>query len=76
MIVLMTAPVFAQQSGLTGPQHRRAGPGFGPPKEEPKIKADEKAYKAAIDRIPDQKVADPWGSVRGSDATKGQKNGN
>jgi hypothetical protein len=27
-------------------------------------KADEKAYKAALDRIPDGGKYDPWGSVR------------
>jgi hypothetical protein len=77
-VPLMAAPALAQQSGsaLTGAQHRHAGPGFGPPKEEPKIKVDDKAYKAALDRIPNQKVADPWGNVRGADSTKGQKGSN
>jgi hypothetical protein len=29
-----------------------------------KTKADEKAYKAALDRIPDGEKYDPWRSVR------------
>jgi len=29
-----------------------------------KTKADEKAYKAALDRIPDGEKYDPWWSVR------------
>jgi hypothetical protein len=76
LVALMAAPALAQQSGLTGPQGRHAGPGFAPPKEEPKVKVDEKAYRAAVDRIPNQKVADPWGNVRGPDSTKGQKGSN
>lgn len=30
---------------------------------QPKKKADDKGYKSALDRIPDQKF-DPWGKVR------------
>ena len=30
---------------------------------QPKKKVDEKGYKSALDRIPDQKF-DPWGKVR------------
>jgi hypothetical protein len=30
---------------------------------EPKKKGDDKGYKSALDRIPDQKF-DPWGKVR------------
>jgi hypothetical protein len=29
-----------------------------------KAKAAERDYKAALDRIPDKKPADPWGGVR------------
>jgi hypothetical protein len=34
--------------------------------EEPKKKPDDKAYKAALDRIPTQKY-DPWQTVRPED---------
>jgi hypothetical protein len=72
-IIVLAGPAFAQSSGLTGAQHRHAGPAFGPPQETPKVKADEKAYRAAIGRMPDQKVSDPWQSVRAADSAKAQK---
>jgi hypothetical protein len=33
--------------------------------EEPRVKADDKDYKAALDRLPQQKY-DPWGTARSS----------
>jgi hypothetical protein len=44
----------AGHPGHTGLEHK-AGP--------PKRKVDEKAYKSALDTLPDKKF-DPWGGVR------------
>jgi hypothetical protein len=34
------------------------------PDEIAKQKADDAAYKAAIDKIPEKKANDPWGNIR------------
>jgi hypothetical protein len=40
-------------------------------KSEPVVpKADEKDYKAALDRMPAPKKADPWGKVRPNDSKR------
>jgi hypothetical protein len=57
-IAILTAPAYAQRhgKGAKGPD----------PQTEQKKKRDaeaEKAYKSAVDRIPDKKY-DPWGGVR------------
>jgi hypothetical protein len=51
----------------------KMGKGSGPPVEShPKV--DEKAYKAALDRIPEPKQKyDPWGSARPSEPAKIEK---
>jgi hypothetical protein len=68
-LALLAAPAFAQ--GLSGPEHRHAGPGYGPPKEPPKVKVDEKEYRRAIDSIADKKVvSDPWQGVRAGEGAK------
>jgi len=59
-IALLTMPAYSQ--GLTnGKKHH-------PPEqktEESKNKVDEKAYKSALDRLPNQKQNfDPWQNVR------------
>ncbi|HEY2137453.1 MAG TPA: hypothetical protein VGH49_16300 [Xanthobacteraceae bacterium] len=59
-IASMTVPAFAQEDAAGSTKHH------GAPKktnEEPKVKADDKDYKSALQRLPDQK-ADPWGNVR------------
>jgi hypothetical protein len=62
-IAISTAPAYAQMRG-------KGGGGKNPASEqqtaEQKRKAAEaeKAYKAALDKIPDKKKSDPWGSVR------------
>ena len=35
-----------------------------PPEEHPATKADDKAYKSALDKIPPKQAHDPWGNVR------------
>ena len=70
IISLLTLPAHSQGLGKKGGGYR------GPPTEEhPKI--DEKAYKAALDRIPEptQKY-DPWGVARPAEPAKGAKKSN
>jgi hypothetical protein len=45
--------------------------GHSAPPTETKPKVDDKAYKAALDRIPTpKKPYDPWGEVHSSESTK------
>ena len=61
-VALLTTPALAQ-GGPRGSKH-----GGGEQKtEQPKTKANDKDYKSALDRIPEQKY-DPWGTTRPSDA--------
>jgi hypothetical protein len=63
IISLATLPAYAQGMGKKG---GRGGP---PAENHPKI--DEKAYKAALDRIPTPKQGyDPWGQAHQSDPAK------
>lgn len=56
-------PALAQE-GPRGGKHR----GGGEQKTaQPKTKANDKDYKSALDRLPDQKY-DPWGTTRPGDA--------
>jgi hypothetical protein len=71
VLAFLAGPAVAQ--GLTGPEHRHASPGFGPPTEPPKVKVDEKAYRKAVESIPDQKVADPWQSMRDNGPARVEK---
>jgi hypothetical protein len=57
-LALLTAPAMAQMGGK-----RNQGGGDGP-KAPSGPKVDEKAYKAALQSIPDPKQKyDPWGGV-------------
>ena len=65
MIVLVAAPAQAQMGG--GRHHQ--GGDKGPEPKKPQV--DEKAYKAALDRIPEPKEKyDPWGVARPSQPHK------
>ena len=67
----LTLPAYSQGFGKRG-----GGPGTGYPVENhPKV--DEKAYKAALERIPTpgQKY-DPWGIARPAEAAKTTKKSN
>jgi hypothetical protein len=60
-VAILTAPAFAQGRGKGG---RRAG-GEQQTEEQKKKNAEaEKAYRAALDRIPNKTSADPWGGMR------------
>ena len=68
--LLLAPPACPQGLGKKGGSH-------APPAED-RPKVDEKAYKAALDRIPTPKKGyDPWGQVRPSDQAKstGSKSG-
>jgi hypothetical protein len=59
---LLTLPAYAQM-GKKG--------SHAAPSTEDRPKVDEKAYKAALDRIPTPKQGyDPWGQVRPSEPAK------
>ncbi len=53
-VLAMAAPAAAQMKGGKKGHQETA---------QPKKKVDEKGYKSALDRTPDQKF-DPWGKVR------------
>ncbi len=59
MLALMALPAQAQMGG--GGHHR----GGGKSSDQKKPQVDEKAYKAALERIPEPKQKyDPWGVAR------------
>ena len=60
---LLTPPVYSQGFGKKGGRSGTA--------TESRPKTDEKAYKAALDRIPTPKKGfDPWGQMRPSEPAK------
>jgi hypothetical protein len=61
-IVLLISPAYAQSRGKGGSK----SPDGSQQTEDKKKKeaAADKAYKDALRRIPDQKVADPWAKLR------------
>jgi hypothetical protein len=67
IIALLTVPSCAQGMGGQGMggQGMSGGKGHGRAQnaEQPKKKSDDKAYKSALDRLPDQKF-DPWQNMR------------
>jgi hypothetical protein len=66
VLALMMAPAFAQMGGGGKRNH-----GGDDKNTASKPKVDEKAYKAALDRIPEPKEKyDPWGVARPKPATK------
>jgi len=69
----MSASAFAASAQGLG----RSKGNSGPPPAEDHPKVDEKAYKAALDRIPvpDAKY-DPWGGARATDPAKAPKKKN
>jgi hypothetical protein len=58
---ISTAPAYAQMRGKGG---KHSGSEQQTAEQKQKAAEAEKAYKAALDRIPDKKKSDPWGSVR------------
>jgi hypothetical protein len=76
MISSLAMPAYPQSLGL----HSRPGNGgYDPnPPVEKGQKVDEKAYKSAVDRIPEpSQKYDPWGAARPAEpAAKTKKNSN
>jgi hypothetical protein len=63
IISWLAFPAYGQGMGKKGGSHA--------PPAEARPKIDEKAYKAALDRIPTPKQPyDPWGQARQSDPAK------
>ena len=66
LFAVIAAPARAQDFGEHSMKQQ------GPPVEN-RPKVDEKAYKAALEKIPPPKQKyDPWGAARPSDSTKPQ----
>jgi hypothetical protein len=73
-LALLTIPVSAQQPapGTTLPGMKEDKP--KPEESHPTVKADEKAYKSALDAIPKSKQPyDPWHNVRGTPPSNNSK---
>jgi hypothetical protein len=67
ILALVALPAQAQMGG------KRPGGGASRP-EQKKPQVDEKAYKAALERIPEPKEKyDPWGAARPADPDKQKK---
>jgi hypothetical protein len=65
MTTLLAMPAYAQ-ANRPKEEHRKV--------EEKKVVIDEKAYKAALERIPDSKEKyDPWGVARPAEPVKKAK---
>ncbi|MCA1455468.1 hypothetical protein I6F35_19975 [Bradyrhizobium sp. BRP22] len=68
VLALMATPAYAQMGGK---RHRGDGPAT---KQDNTPKVDEKAYKAALERIPEPKQKyDPWGVARPTEPAKNAK---
>ncbi len=66
MLVMIAMPAQAQMGG------KRHGGGDKTEPKKPQV--DDKAYKAALERIPDSKEKyDPWGVARPADPAKKPK---
>ena len=67
LLALIAVPAYAQ---VGGKRHR----GDDKKTEQKKPEVDEKAYKAALERIPEPKQKyDPWGIARPAEPTKQSK---
>ena len=58
IIAALAVPAFAQDVAGSNKHH-----GAAKKTEQPKPQADDKDYKSALDRLPQQKY-DPWGTAR------------
>jgi hypothetical protein len=62
VVAVFAAPAYSQGRGKGG--KRAASSDQQTELQKKKASAAEKDYKAALDKIPDKKITDPWGSVR------------
>jgi hypothetical protein len=68
---VLALTVASAQAQMGGGGRRQPNEG---PKTDNKPKVDEKAYKAALERIPEPKEKyDPWGGARPSEPAKKSK---
>jgi hypothetical protein len=66
ILALFAVPVHAQGKRQPGPETKKP--------DDAAKKADEKAYKAALERIPEPKEKyDPWGVARPAEPAKSSK---
>ena len=66
MLALVAMPAYAQMGGKRHQGNDKT--------EEKKPQVDDKAYKAALERIPEPKQKyDPWGVTKPADPAKTQK---
>jgi hypothetical protein len=73
MVVASLTPAYSQSTLAKRP----GSGGYGGPPPENKPKIDEKAYKSALERIPEpDKKYDPWGIARPAEPTKTGKKSN
>jgi hypothetical protein len=67
ILMLLALPAQAQMGG--GGRHHQGGDDKKTDQKKPQV--DDKAYKAALERIPEPKEKyDPWGVARPADANK------
>jgi hypothetical protein len=59
IIAALAAPAYAQDMAGSNKHHRAPRKNT----EQPKTQANDRDYKAALDRLPQQKY-DPWGAAR------------
>jgi hypothetical protein len=67
IVALLAGPAYAQAEHV--PRYGEADPDKTPQQIEAD-KAAGRAYQKSLGNIPDQGQIDPWGSARGTDATK------
>ncbi|MBR1172385.1 MULTISPECIES: hypothetical protein [Bradyrhizobium] len=72
-ILVIAAAVLALACGSAEAQGRRSPNDTGAKPADNKPKVDEKAYKAALERIPEPKEKyDPWGGARPAEPAKNE----
>jgi hypothetical protein len=69
-IALLTVSVRAQQNPWSSLPTKDQASDHTPDAQSTAPKADDKAYRSALDGIPQIKVHDPWGSVREAPKSK------
>jgi hypothetical protein len=60
-VAILTTPAFSEGRGKGT---KKAGSDLQPQEQRKKDVELEKAYKAALKKIPDQKPSDPWTNMR------------
>jgi hypothetical protein len=60
-IAILASPAYAQMRGKGG---KHSGSEQQTAEQKQKAAEAEKAYKAALEKIPDKKKSDPWGNMR------------